>query len=63
SIYSLLVSVGRQLVILIPVAWLLARFTGRLNYIWFAFPIAEIVSVGLSVIFFLRVRSQIIQNL
>ena len=48
--YSLIVSVCRQLVVLIPVAWLLS-FTGNVTYVWFAFPIAEVVSLILSIIF------------
>ncbi len=48
--YSLIVSVCRQLVVLIPVAWLLS-FTGNVTYVWFAFPIAEIASLILSIIF------------
>ncbi len=49
-VYSLIVSVCRQLVVLLPVAWLLAQ-TGRLELVWFAFPIAECVSLVLSSIF------------
>ena len=48
--YSLIVSVCRQLVVLLPCAWLLAQ-TGRLELVWFAFPIAECVSLTLSAIF------------
>lgn len=44
SIYSLYVSVARQLVVLIPVAYLLS-LTGNLNLVWLAFPIAEIASI------------------
>ena len=54
SIYSLLISLGRQLVVLIPAAWLLSRL-GNVNYVWFAFPIAEAMSFILSVVFFSRV--------
>ncbi|WP_026528091.1 MATE family efflux transporter [Butyrivibrio sp. VCD2006] len=57
SIYSLAVSIGRQLVVLIPVAWLLAR-TGNVNAVWWAFPIAEIASLALSAFFFKRVYSK-----
>ena len=52
-IYSLIVSVCRQLVVLIPAAWLLAQ-TGNLNMVWFAFPIAELMSLLLSTIFLRR---------
>lgn len=48
--HSLIVSVCRQLFVLLPVAWLLAQ-TGRLELVWFAFPIAECVSLILSAIF------------
>ena len=54
SIYSLIVSVGRQLVVLIPVAWLLSK-TGNVNMVWWAFPIAEMMSLLLSVYYFRKV--------
>ena len=52
-IYSLIVSVCRQLVVLLPVAWLLSR-TGQLELVWWAFPIAEVMSFTLSTIFLRR---------
>lgn len=52
SVYSLFVSIGRQLVVLIPAAYLLS-LSGEVNAIWFAFPISELMSVALSVIFFI----------
>lgn len=48
--YSLIVSVCRQLVVLLPTAWLLAQ-TGNLVLVWLAFPISELVSLTLSAIF------------
>ena len=51
--YSLIVSVCRQLVVLLPVAWLLAQ-TGNLTLVWLAFPIAELMSLTLSTIFLRR---------
>ena len=51
--YSLIVSVARQLVVLLPVAWLLAQ-TGRLELVWLAFPIAELMSLTLSTVFLRR---------
>lgn len=50
--YSLIVSVCRQLFVLLPVAWLLSQ-TGQLVLVWLAFPIAETVSLLMSA-FFLR---------
>ena len=50
SIYSLIVSVARQLVVLLPVAFFLS-LTGRLELVWWAFPIAEVMSLSLSALF------------
>lgn len=54
SLFSMFVSIGRQLVTLLPVAYLLA-LTGDVNNVWWAFPIAELVCVILSVIFYLYI--------
>ena len=50
SVYSMLVSIGRQLVVLIPVAYLLS-LTNHVNAIWWAFPIAEGVALCLCLFF------------
>ena len=62
SKYSLIVSVGRQLVVLIPVAWLLAQ-TGEVQNVWWAFPVAELMSLALSVYFYRRINRNIVMNL
>lgn len=49
-VYSLITSVCRQLVVLLPAAWLLSK-TGNLDAVWFAFPIAEFASLTLSSVF------------
>ena len=59
SVYSLIVSVLRQLVALIPAAYLLT-FLGDVVYVWWAFPIAEIMSIVVSVIFFRKVYRKIV---
>lgn len=51
-VYALITSVCRQLVVLLPAAYLLS-LTGNLNLVWFAFPIAEVASLIMN-IFFLR---------
>lgn len=48
--YSLIVSIGRQLAVLLPAAYLLS-LTGKLDLVWLAFPIAEVASFILSFIF------------
>lgn len=52
SIYGMLISIARQIVVLIPCAYLLSK-TGVLDIVWLAFPIAEIASLILS-LYFLR---------
>ena len=54
SFYALVVSVARQLGVLIPVAYLLS-LTGDVNKIWFSFVIAESLSLLLSLFFFQKV--------
>ena len=62
GMYSLMVSVARQLLVLLPAAWFLAR-TGELNYVWWAFPIAELASMGVSAFFFVRIYRRVIREL
>ncbi|MBR3644013.1 MAG: MATE family efflux transporter, partial [Parasporobacterium sp.] len=52
--YSLIISVMRQLAVLIPTAWILARVTGVVTAVWWAFPIAETVSLAASLTFFAK---------
>ena len=62
SYYSFFVSIARQLIVLIPVAWLLAQ-TGNINNVWWAFPIAEIVSLSVTLVFFKKVKRTVIDTL
>ena len=52
-IISMIVSVSRQLIVLLPVAFLLS-LSGNVDTVWLSFPIAEIVSFILSLIFFIK---------
>ncbi|MBQ8970547.1 MAG: MATE family efflux transporter, partial [Lachnospiraceae bacterium] len=61
GVYSLIVSVARQLVVLIPAAWLLARL-GGLDLIWWSFPIAELMSLIFSSFFLWRINRDIISK-
>lgn len=60
SVYSLIISVCRQLVVLIPVAWLLSK-TGVLTYVWFSFVTAEAVSIVLSIFYFKRLYNEVVK--
>ena len=62
GVYSLWVSLARQLFVLLPSAYLLAVFMG-LDYIWWSFPIAEIASVVLTTILFRRIYRKKISQL
>ena len=59
GLFSLIVSVCRQLFVLLPAAWLLAR-TGSVNNVWWAFLIAEIISVLMSLAFYAHINKTII---
>lgn len=59
GVYSMITSVTRQLFVLLPVAKLLS-LSGDVNMIWWAFPIAEIFSVGLSIFFMIRIYKKVI---
>ena len=52
--YSLIMSLGRQLLVLLPSAWLLSRI-GGLNALWWSFSIAEIASLILCLMLYRRV--------
>ena len=52
-VYALIISVCRQIVVLLPAAFLLS-LTGKLDLVWFAFPIAEMTAVFMNIIFLRR---------
>ena len=62
SIYSLIISVGRQLFVLIPAAYFLSKL-GNVNLVWLAFPIAEIISFLLSLYFFRKLYRDTVEKL
>lgn len=62
AVYSMIVSVMRQLGVLIPAAIILAR-VGGLKAVWWAFPIAEIMSLIVSTICLVHIYRTIIKNI
>lgn len=62
GVYSLSVSVARQLVVILPVAYVFARLMG-LSAVWWAFPISEIVAVSMSGLLFRKIYRNKIQPL
>lgn len=59
GIYSMVVSIARQLCVLLPVAKLLS-LSGNVHLIWWSFPIAELASVALSAFFLMKIYKKII---
>lgn len=60
--YSMIVSIARQLIVLLPAAYLLS-LSGNVNNVWWAFPIAELMSLIVTTIFLLRINRQIISHI
>ena len=52
--YSLIMSATRQLLFLLPIAYLFS-LTGNIDLVWFGFPLAEIASVTLCVFYIKRI--------
>lgn len=59
GVYSMIVSVARQMCVLLPVAKLLS-LSGDVTLIWWAFPIAELASVLLTSYFLVRIYRKVI---
>ena len=57
GIYATITSLCRQLVVLVPAAYLLS-LTGSVDAVWWSFPIAEVVSMLLTIFFFVRIYRQ-----
>lgn len=62
GVYSLIVSIGRQLLVILPTAYLFARLIG-LHAVWWALPIAELISLTLSTILLKRIYDKKIKLL
>lgn len=62
GVYSLWMSLCRQLVVLIPSAWVFAQL-GGVNAVWWSFPFAEIVSLVMSIVLFRRVDRKMFKTL
>ena len=60
--YSMINSIMRQLVVLLPVAYLLG-LTGNVNNVWWAFPIAELASATVTSLFYIKVKKTIISKI
>ena len=62
AVYSMIVSVARQLIVLLPVAYMLSKL-GNVDYVWWAFPIAEIMSLIMTVLFLVILNKKVISKI
>ena len=62
----MVVSFIRQLIFLVPAAFLLALWghnTGNSNLVWWCYPLAEVVALGLSFFFYFRLHRTLLSSL
>jgi len=62
GIYSTITSLCRQMLVLLPAAYLLS-LSGNVNLVWLAYPIAEVASGAATIFFFIRIYRQKIKPL
>lgn len=60
GIYSMMVSICRQMIFLVPLVYILSR-SGVVSYVWFAWPIAELASVACCTFFISRINRNVLQ--
>ena len=66
SLYSMVISIVRQLVFLVPIAYVLARYgaaNGTSNRVWWCFPLAELASLSVTLAFFRRLYRTLIAKI
>ncbi len=62
AVYSMINSICRQIVVLLPAAYLLAQL-GNVNYVWWSLPIAELMSLAMTIIFLIKINKDIISKI
>ena len=62
SVYSMITSIMRQIVVLIPAAYLLSLL-GNVDYVWWSFPIAEVMSAAATTFFFKKIHDNVIDKM
>ena len=66
SLYSMIISIIRQLVFLVPLAYILAHYgagIGNDDLVWWSYPIAEIAALTVSLLFFRHMYKTLIAKL
>jgi len=62
GVYSMFVSLARQLVVLLPAAYILGKI-GGIHLLWWCFPLAELMSLTVCVFFLVRIYRKVIVNI
>lgn len=62
GVYSMWISMIRQLIVLLPAAWLLAKL-GNVIYVWWSFPIAEIFAVSMSITMMVIIFKRVVNHI
>lgn len=62
GVYSMIVSIARQLFVLLPAAYLLS-LAGKVSYVWWAFPISEVMSLAVTIFFLVRINKKVIRHI
>lgn len=62
GVMSMMVSITRQLIVLLPCAFLLS-LTGNVDAVWWAFPISEAASLLVSVVFYMHINKKVISKI
>jgi len=60
--YSMMTSIARQLVVLLPVAFALAQL-GNVDLVWWAYPVAEIMSTIMTAFFLVKLNREVISKI
>ena len=60
--YSMITSIARQLVVLLPMAFVLAQL-GNVDLVWWSYPIAEIMSAVMTIIFLMKLNRDVISKI
>ena len=60
GMYSLIISLCRQLLVLLPVAWLLKQLFGNVDAVWWSFVAAELVSLVLAFVFYRKIDRELL---
>jgi putative MATE family efflux protein len=61
--YSMYLSLARQLLVLVPAAWLLSRIFHEVTAVWWAFPIAEVVTIIIALFMFANIYNTRIRTM